>query len=66
MFCRGQETYSYYGPLNLLSYNVRRSMSVGQAGIAMPGEGLAALEPSAGKQRLPVLPPDLPPASCPA
>lgn len=22
MFCRGQETYSYYGPLNLLSYNV--------------------------------------------
>ena len=23
MFARGQETYSYYGPLNLLSYNVR-------------------------------------------
>lgn len=22
MFSRGQETYSYYGPLNLLSYNV--------------------------------------------
>lgn len=22
MFARGQETYSYYGPLNLLSYNV--------------------------------------------